>query len=305
MRAEFCHPLPVPVHDWRSQTRAELQADLFERLARHDAWGVISAGPADSNARLVSVLTPLNLPLLITLASAVRISGFWNGFESSTRTLPFNALRLVASNDQQAQAILAKVRALLDAGIQGPVRLITESDKDLYCADLSESIRQQSRLGFPRVALEEVSLHADGSALEDGLVIYVGYRSGLQRVPGSPNKHSGLIVSDGCARDDVERREGDRRQLFLSSSAISPEQCGLDAYEVLSTLWRRTGAPGYAAIDGPRATERLRSALTVVRSFLEADLPDRYNFAGVENTRGGYIISRVAAPHAQRAEVKA
>jgi hypothetical protein len=305
LRREACHPIPVPVDE--NGTRSFFpQAWLTQLLPHVEIVAVISAGQTTTTLRLLEMLHPYNVPICITVASVDSL--LVHSLAGGQDQVPYrNLLRLNPSNDQQAQALVARVRSLLDAGIprsrdadeQSPPKdftLVTSDPNNDYCRDLARAIRRQAALTHPKLTLIDLQTTSFDQLPEEGIVVYVGYANQLQHFSSHWGQYRGVITSDGFSEADLAKHiretKGDRTRFYVCQSSTPPPVLIQHAYEAIRASWK----------ESQGSASRRRDPETPLAEFTEhvkehlqtgPGEGEHYQFLGHQNLRSTYFVRRL------------
>jgi len=285
------HPnlYPVPFSDLGDAARPDVARLLYRYLCHFDVWAIIACGTAANTTGLLANLSPLPVPVFVTVDSTVEKSrSYYNG-----RMARGSALRLMPNNDLQAQAILAKVAALVEREPDVDIQVFCNGEDDEYVRDLRKALEQHTREGPGRPHVRFVSdarhLRSGGRS---GVVVCVGYYDALANLLGCGKSWRHVILSDGCFEERVRALivgSDNGTDYYWSRPAFDHCEYAFDAYRAVNTVWRR--------IHAPRSHNAIQPLLTPferrVRAVLERDRPTHYRFRGADNQRGGYLIEAV------------
>jgi hypothetical protein len=306
LRGKACHPIPIPVDE--NGARQFLSQNAITTLfSQCEVVCVISAGQTTTTLRLLEALHPYNTPICVTVASVdnLHVRTIGSGQESVPYT---NLLRLNPSNDQQGQALVARVRSLLDVGIprskdvhaEGTPKdftLLTSDQSNEYCRDLARAIRRHSILAHPKLTFNDLQTSGFDQVPKEGIVVYVGYADQLRNFPAQWGVYRGIITSDGFPEDRVRahinKTPGDRTRFFVCQSSVPPPTLIQQAYEAIRSAWRGTQSRRQARQRTPSSP--LLEFVDLVKQQLQTGAGEgaHYHFLGHQNARSAYFVRRL------------
>lgn len=307
--------LPVAVSDEDSADSKSFVTRLYTCFRRLDVHAVISCGTASATRGLLEALDASDVPVVITIdttigtvlmAATPQAPSVGGGASWELRS---NILRLIPSNEQQAQAIVTKAKRLVEKREDKNVWLFADPTQDLYVDDLAQAIRAQLEVD-PSIPLS-MPLVVDLTRIrkeQDPVVVVVGYYEALEKVHASCRGGS-IIASDGCYNDPrvlsllsshrtggngIEGIQDGSTTLYWTHPTVDPSWYAHDAYRVVCNLWRNMGRrSGHMIRRGLRPEEQLMPLARRMAEELQKSSPGVYRFRAWDNQRGGYVVDQV------------
>lgn len=289
-RSEGPALIPVPYSDGGHANRETFTEELLGLLSRYDVWAVIACGTASNTESLLEALEPVDVPILVVVDSTVNVL-----------SSPYdNILRLTPNNELQAAAILAKAKELFAAHFaheHGVFELFYQPVDNPYVKDLLETLRRLTEESSTQISPTEATGTKKLRTRRDvGVVVCIGYLDALQSLwHADILDRSHVILSDGCYNEKVlemvTKWERNRVNFYWTHAQFSYAEYARDGYLAVTRTWQNLVKSG-ARYASPRSLRR--PFLTIVKEYLEEQMPSRYKFNGGENQRGGYSVDKVS-----------
>jgi hypothetical protein len=281
---------PLPFSDVGNGARPDVLSLMLRYLCSFNVISIVACGTARNTRSMLHSLWPLLTPVMVAVDSTVQERS-----SNIARTYSYGSvLRLVPSNDLQAQAILARISTLAERYPRPTIQIFAGGSND-YVLDLCRVLEDQLQYGATRgVARFVSSVQNLESDAECGILVCVGYFDAFQQILNSGKRWRHIVLSDGCLDDRVmalAMLDTGATEYYLSRPAFAHSDYACDAYTGVNIAWRhgrdaqRLGLGGHASVSRP--FHRL------VGSMLEHLWPSRYKFRGNENQRGGYLVERM------------
>jgi hypothetical protein len=282
---------PLPFSDMGNGARQDVFSLMLQYLCSFNVVSIVACGTARNTRSMLHSLWPLLTPVMVAVDSTVQ-----ERTSNVARTYSYGSvLRLVPSNDLQAQAILARISTLAEQ-YAGPTIQIFSGGSNDYVLDLCRVLEDQLEYGATRGTARFVSsvqnLESDP---DSGILVCVGYYEAFQKILSSGKKWRHIVLSDGCSDDRVtagvmlEKRE---TEFYLSRPAFSHSDYACDAYTAINLAWRSGRETQRFGLS--KNGSAIRPFYRLVAATLENLWPSRYKFRGNENQRGGYLVERLS-----------
>lgn len=285
------NPYPVPFSDVGHARREDVRRLLYRYLSTFDTCAIVACGTAANTSGLLSALGPLQIPVLVTVDSTME------KLRPDGTVIPRrgNVLRLMPNNEQQAQAIIAKVSALAGHGAGAQAEVFCYPDGDAYVYDLRKALEGQTKEGPGRPRLRFTSDIGDLEAdPRDGIVVCAGYHNAFAKLlqGGKTGRHT--ILSDGCYGERAVHAVAEApagTDFYWARPAFDAAEYAYDAYRGVCAVWQHLIEQRHVIRERPR--ESLRPFVSLLRDHLQRRRSSHYRFRGTENQRGGYLLEPV------------
>jgi hypothetical protein len=282
---------PLPFSDMGNGARQDVLSLMLQYLCSFNVVSIVACGTARNTRSMLNSLWPLLTPVMVTVDSTVQERS-----SNVARTYSYGSvLRLVPSNDLQAQAILARISTLAEQYAQSTIQIFSGGSND-YVLDLCRVLEDQLEYGATRGAAHFVSSVQNlESAPDCGILVCVGYHEAFQKIMSSGKKWRHIVLSDGCSDDRVTARamlEKGAGEFYLSRPAFAHADYACDAYTAINLAWR--SGRDTQRFDLAKNGSATRPFHRLVAATLENLWPSRYKFRGNENQRGGYLVERLS-----------
>lgn len=268
--------IPIPYLDDERQGDAWLRSQLFDYLRAFDVWAILAVGRAAVTHRLLKALSPLPIPVLVTLSSVTtpRIRDESGGWSYT------HVLNLYPSNDTQAQVISAEVRTLLaqHRTSAGEVYVLKATAQDPYVLDLARELEWHLRV--QSLSLRDAREAQPSSSMT--ISVCIGYDDLLAEVESMLGQCRHVILCDGIAGIVAQQR---RRTVHRVRPVLAPALQAAHGYCAIRDVLR----DAYWAATTGRGVD-VASFIERVRVKLERNNKDYYEFANGQNRRASYLI---------------
>ena len=259
---------PIPFSDMGNAARLDVRALLMRYLCSVNVVSIVACGTARNTRSLLNRLWPLLTPVMIVVDSTVDELSMAIGRVYSRGSV----LRLIPSNDLQAQAIVARVSTLAEQCSQSTVQIFVSSNSD-YVVDLRRVLQDQWRYGVGRVTARFVSSVQELESDPDrGILVCVGYFETARQVLSCGKRWRCVVLSDGCFDDRVMAvlsTSTSASDYYVSRPAFAHSDYAHDAYAAINTVWRQIYTVGpldaRPACEGSPHSGRSAHALTNAR----------------------------------------